>query len=679
MGLSIEGETERMATQGKTQTQQRPNGKPTGGADRMKGAGKPQQNGQQGSRPQSGKGQPPKGPQQPARAPQAPKAPQAAKMPSEIVVGDFITVRDLATLMERSPIDLIKILMQYGIMAPITHNLDHDTAVILGEELRVKVKWPEAETKAAEVEAAEPEPVPRSKRSQIQRVIQQGGERGLEIRPPVVAVLGHVDHGKTTLLDRIRNTDVASGEAGGITQRTGAYQVSVDGRKITFLDTPGHEAFTSMRARGAQVTDIVVLVVAADDGVMPQTKEAISHARAAGVIIIVAINKIDKPNANPQRVMEELAQEGLQPEQWGGDTIMVPLSALNRIGIEDLLENILLVAEVEEFKANPQGHCVGTVIESELDKYRGVTATLLVQNGTLHHGDTIVVGSTWGRIKAMFTHDGKTIKEAGPSTPVVVLGIQEVPTAGDHFDVVKSDREARRIAEERQLAAVQAAKAPARPQMSLDDLFAKLDGNETKTLNLIVRADMQGTLEPVVKSLQDLKNEEVDIKILQATIGDISESDVMLAEASDAIVIGFSVNTDKAAQVRAENSGVEIRHYDIIYKMIEDIEAALQGMLEPVYEDRVIGHAQVLQVFKLRRGMIAGCMIQDGIAKRGAMTRVMRSGKAILEGVRIETLRRFTEDVNEVRTGFECGIKLVGQDELMEGDTIEMYEKFRVR
>jgi translation initiation factor IF-2 len=614
------------------------------------------------------------------KAAPTPKAAPVAKAPTEIVVGDFITVRDLATLMERSPIDLIKVLMQYGIMAPITHSLDHDTAVILGEELRVKVKWPdnkaEAEAPAAD---AEPEPAARSKRSQIQKVIRQGAEKDMVIRPPVVAVLGHVDHGKTTLLDRIRNTDVAAGEAGGITQRTGAYQVSVDGRKITFLDTPGHEAFTSMRARGAQVTDIVVLVVAADDGVMPQTKEAISHARAAGVIIIVAINKIDKPNANPQRVMDELAQEGLQPEQWGGDTIMVPLSALNRMGIEDLLENILIVAEVEEFKANPKGQCVGTVIEAELDKFRGVTATLLVQNGTLHQGDAILVGKTWGRIKAMFTHDGKPLKEAGPSTPVVVLGIQEVPTAGDHFDVLKSDREARRLAEERQLAATEAAKAPTRPQMSLDDLFARLEGGETKTLNLIVRADMQGTLEPVVNSLQELKNEEVEIKILQASIGDISESDVMLAEASEAIIIGFSVHTDKAALVRAENSGVEIRHYDIIYKMIEDVEAALQGMLEPVYEDRVLGHAQVLQVFKLRRGMIAGCMIQDGIAKRNAQTRVMRGGKAVLEGVRVETLRRFTEDVNEVRTGYECGIKLVGIDELMEGDIIELYEKQRVR
>lgn len=674
-----------MATQGKTQTQQRPNTKPAGGSDRAKNTGRPQQNGQQSQRPQAGKGQPPKGqpprPPQIIKTPSPVKAPVATKAPTEIVVGEFITVRDLATLMERSPIDLIKVLMQYGIMAPITHSLDHDTAVILGEELKVKVKWPESDdTAAADEEPAEPEPAPRSRRSQIQRVIRQGAEKDLAIRPPVVAVLGHVDHGKTTLLDRIRNTDVAGGEAGGITQRTGAYQVSVNGRKITFLDTPGHEAFTSMRARGAQVTDIVVLVVAADDGVMPQTKEAISHARAAGVIIIVAINKIDKPNANPQRVMEELAQEGLQPEQWGGDTIMVPLSALNRIGIEDLLENILIVAEVEEFKANPKGQCVGTVIESELDKFRGVTATLLVQNGTLHQGDTIVVGNTWGRIKAMFTHDGKIIKEATPSTPVVVLGIQEVPGAGDHFEVLKSDREARRIAEERQLAATQAAKMPTRPQqMSLDDLFAKLEGGETKTLNLIVRADMQGTLEPVIKSLQDLKNEEVDIKILQATIGDISESDIMLAEASDAIIIGFSVNTDKAALVRAENSGVEIRHYNIIYKMIEDVEAALQGMLEPVYEDRVIGHAQVLQVFKLRRGMIAGCMMQDGIAKRGSLTRVMRSGKMVVEGVRVETLRRFTEDVSEVRTGFECGIKLVGQDELMEGDIIEVYEKQRIR
>lgn len=689
-----------MATQSKSpanKQQSRP--KQQGGG----GGGRPEQRNNKPSRPQSGQqqygrqngkqgggggGRPNGGAPQNNRPPaqrsqNAPKAPQPVKkeLPTAIEVGDYITVRDLAHLMERSPIDLIKVLMQYGIMAPITHNLDHDTAVILGEELSVRVNWPENEKPVVEeAPPAEPEPAARSKRSQIQRVVQESKDEDLTIRPPVVAVLGHVDHGKTTLLDRIRHTDVASGEAGGITQRTGAYQVTVGERKITFLDTPGHEAFTSMRARGAQVTDIVVLVVAADDGVMPQTKEAISHAKAAGVNIIVALNKIDKPNANPQRVMEELSQQGLQPEEWGGDTIVVPLSALNGQGIDDLLENILIVAEVEEYKSNTKGRCVGTVVEAELDKFRGVTATLLVQNGTLQHGETILVGNTWGRIKAMFDSDGKALKQAGPSTPVVVLGIQEVPGAGEHFEVMKNDREARRIAEERQLVATASAKSSTRPQMSLDALFARLEGKESKVLNLIVRADMQGTLEPVMNSLQELGDEEVSIKILQSTIGDISESDVMLAEASDAIIIGFSVNTDRAALTRAEQSGVEIRHYDIIYKMIEDVSDALKGMLDPVYEDKTIGHAQVLQLFKLRRGMIAGCTVTDGIVKRNALTRVLRNGQTIFEGMRMETLRRFTEDVAEVRTGFECGIKLSAHDEeLVEGDIIEIYEKQRVR
>ncbi len=681
-----------MATQGKpavNNTKQRPK-------SQQGGKPAPRDNGQNGRRDNNGRpasanrgdqrtGRPQNGQQNgrpgQAKAP-APKAQPVKKvLPTDIVVSDYITVRDLAVLMERSPIDLIKILMQYGIMAPITHNLDHDTAVILGEELGVKVQWPDNEQPAdAMVEEAEPESPPRAKRSLIQRVVQETGADALAPRPPVVAVLGHVDHGKTTLLDRIRHTDVASGEAGGITQRTGAYQVTLDGRKITFLDTPGHEAFTSMRARGAQVTDIVVLVVAADDGVMPQTKEAISHAQAAGVTIIVALNKIDKANANPQRVMEELAQQGLQSEEWGGETMVVPLSALNGTGIDDLLEHILLVAEIEEYKANPKGKCVGTVIESELDKSRGVTATLLVQNGTLRQGDSIAVGTTWGRIKAMFDDTGKIIKEAGPSTPVVVLGIQEVPGAGVHFELMKNDREARRQAEERQLDAADVAKSLVRPQMSLDDLFARLDGKEVKTLNLIVRADMQGTLEPVLNSLQELSNEEVNIKVLQATIGDISESDVMLAEASEAIIIGFSVDTDRAAQSRAEQSGIEIRHYDIIYKMIEDIDLALKGMLDPIYEDRTIGHAQVLQLFKLRRGMIAGCTVIDGIAKRNALTRIMRDGKMLYEGMRLDTLRRFTEDAAEVRTGFECGIRLSDHDnELQDGDIIEIYEKYRVR
>lgn len=614
--------------------------------------------------------------------PPPPKPKEVKRVVTEVEVGDFITVRDLASLMERSPIDLIKVLMQYGIMAPITHNIDHDTAVILGEELGVAVKWPRsAETEAAQAEAGEAAE-PQKAQTLIKQVLGAEVEADLVERPPVVAVLGHVDHGKTTLLDRIRKTDVASGEAGGITQRTGAYQVVLDGRRITFLDTPGHEAFTAMRARGARVTDIVVLVVAADDGVMPQTKEAISHARAAGVQIIVALNKVDKPNANPQRVMEELAQNGLQPEEWGGDTIVVPMSALRNQGIDDLLANILVVAELDNYKANPKGKIIGSVIEASLDKFRGVTATLLVQNGTLRSGDIIVVGNTWGRIKAMFDHEGKILKVAGPSTPVIVLGLNDSPNAGDVFEGVANEKEAKAIYEERKLAEHdrQGAAALAKPRMSLEEIFARFSAGESKTLNLIVRADLQGTLEPVVQSLSELKNEEIEVKILQAAVGNISEGDVMLAEASDAVIIGFSVGADRAAAARAEQAGVEIRHYDVIYKMIEDVQDALTGMLQPVYEERTTGHATVLQLFKLRRGTIAGCTVNDGVIKRNAMARVLRGSEKILLGNRVETLRRFTEDVTEVRTGFECGIKLQNDsDDLLLGDIIEVYEKVRVR
>jgi translation initiation factor IF-2 len=589
-------------------------------------------------------------------------------------------VRDLAVLMERSPIDLIKVLMQYGIMAPITHNIDHDTAVILGEELGVAVHWPVRELSEDELIEQQQEAEAQPKASLIRQVIGAEHEGDLVERPPVLAVLGHVDHGKTSLLDRIRNSNVAEGEAGGITQHTGAYQVTVDGKKITVLDTPGHEAFTAMRARGARATDIVILVVAADDGVMPQTKEAISHARAAGVPIVVALNKIDKANANPDRVMEELAKEGLQPEQWGGDTIVVPVSALTGQGIRDLLDNVLVVAELENLRANPNGKCVGTVIEAEVDRHRGVTATLLVQNGTLHIGEPLVVGNTWGRIKAMFDYEGKPIRAAGPSTPVVVLGLQEAPSAGDNFERVRSDREARTIAQERKERAAAQSQAPVRPQMSLEDLFARIEGGGAKVLNLIVRADVQGTLEPVVQSLEEIKNEEVSIKILQSAIGNITETDIMLAEASDAIIIGFNVEVDRTAQVRAEQSGVEIRRYDVIYKMIEDIQDALTGMLEPIYKDVVIGHAQVLQLFKLRRGTIAGCSVTDGVVKRNSTVRVLRRGTELFSGVRIEALRRFTEDVAEVRTGYECGIKLADRsDELQEGDVLEFLERQRVR
>ena len=607
----------------------------------------------------------------------APKAP----LPKEVVVDASITVRDLATLMQRSPIDLIKILMQYGIMAPITHTIDHETAFILGEELGVTVKWPLSESaeEPAEETAVGVADAPRA-RTRVQQVLAAQDPKQMVERPPVVAVLGHVDHGKTTLLDRIRHTDVASGEAGGITQRTGAYQVTINGRKISFLDTPGHEAFTAMRARGAQVTDIVVLVVAADDGVMPQTKEAISHARAAGVPIMVAINKIDKANANPQRVMEELAKEGLQPETWGGETIMVEMSALTNLGIEDLLDNILVLAEVEQYKANPKGDCIGTVVEAQLDKLRGVTATVLVQNGTLHRGDTLVVGHTWGRIKAMFDYEGNPVQEALPSTPTVILGLQEVPNAGDVFERYMNDKEARRIADERKAASTVASLTPQRPRISLEDFFARMGEEEIKTLNLIVRADFNGSLEPVINSLNEIKNDEIELKILQASIGDISESDVMLAEASDAVIIGFSVGVDKAALLRAEQSGVEIRIYEIIYKMLEDIEDAMKGMLDPVYKEIVIGHATVLQLFKLRKGVVAGCMVSDGIVKRNGLAKVLRQGQELVTGSRITTLRRFTEDVAEVRSGFECGINLSeGDDKLQEGDVIEIAERQRVR
>lgn len=607
--------------------------------------------------------------------------------PMTVTVGAHITVRDLADKMERSPIDLIKVLMQFGIMAPIDQALDHDTAAIIGEELGVTIIWPEVAKEelaavaeaAAEAEAkAETRP---KERIFVQQILADENTSDLVERPPVVAVLGHVDHGKTTLLDRIRKTKVVDSEAGGITQHTGAYQVEVNGRKITFLDTPGHEAFTAMRARGAQVTDIVVLVVAADDGIMPQTREASNHAKAAGVQIVVALNKVDRPNANIDRVMEELSKEGLQAESWGGDTIVVPVSALRGTGVDELLENILVVAELEHYTANPKGHCVGTVIEAQLDKYRGVTATLLVQNGTLKQGDAIVVGKTWGRIKAMFDYEGKPLKKAEPSTPVVVLGLQEVPAAGEVFERTKNDKAARAIAAERQEVLDRAhQETDIRPQVSLEDLFARIEEGETETLNLIVRADVQGTLGPIMQSLEELGNEEIAVKILQAAIGDINESDVMLAEASEAIIIGFGVGVDKAALSRAEQSKVEIRHYDIIYKMIEDVELALTGMLEPIFEQVVVGHAEVRQLFRVRRGgLIAGCMVLDGVVKRNAGARLLRGGEEIATST-ISTLKRFAEDVSEVRSGFECGLHLGGiNTDLAEGDIIEILEKRQVR
>ena len=603
---------------------------------------------------------------------------EAVGLPSSIIVEEYVTVRALAERMDRSPIDLIKVLMQFGIMAPIDQTLDHDTAAIVGEELGIEVMWPVVEDELPE-EATTEDRRPKE-RVMIQKIVAEEADRNLVERPPVVAVLGHVDHGKTTLLDRIRRTDVVDTEAGGITQHTGAYQVEVNGRKITFLDTPGHEAFTAMRARGAQVTDIVILVVAADDGIMPQTREAISHARAAGVTIIVAINKVDRPNANVNRVMEELSAEDLMPEEWGGETITVPISALIGDGVDDLLENILIVAELDQHSANPKGQCVGTVIEAELDKQRGITATLLVQNGTLKRGDSLVVGENWGRIKAMFDHEGNPLRVAGPSTPTIILGLNGVPGAGEVFAVTKTDRAARALVAERQNQAARAIRGTTPPPMTLEDMFARVEGGEAETLHIIVRADVQGTLAPIVHSLEQLANDEVNVKIMQSAVGDITESDVMLAEASQAIIIGFGVNIAKAALGRAEQSGVEIRHYQIIYKMIEDVELALTGMLDPIFEEVVSGHAEVRQMFRVRRGgLIAGCMVLDGVVKRNSQARLIRNDATIITTT-IENLKRFAEDVTEVRAGYECGINLAGVNtDLQEGDIIEVFEKQQVR
>ncbi len=603
---------------------------------------------------------------------------EAAGLPSSIVVEEYVTVRALAERMDRSPIDLIKVLMQFGIMAPIDQTLDHDTAAIVGEELGIEVLWPVVEEE--QTEEAPAEDLRPKQRVLIQEIVAGETEGNLVERPPVVAVLGHVDHGKTTLLDRIRRTNVVDTEAGGITQHTGAYQVETDGKRITFLDTPGHEAFTAMRARGAQVTDIVILVVAADDGIMPQTREAISHARAAGVTIIVAINKIDQPNANINRVMEDLSTVDLTPEEWGGDTVTVPISALNGDGVDDLLDNILVVAELDQHQANPGGQCAGTVIEAELDKQRGITATLLVQNGTLKRGDSLVVGENWGRVKAMTDHEGNSLKAAGPSTPAIVLGLNGVPDAGEVFTVTKNDKAARALVSERQNQAARQVRTAAPAPMTLEDMFARVEGGEAETLNIIVRVDTQGTLAPVVHSLEQLANDEINVKIMQSVVGDITESDVMLAEASQAIIIGFGVNIDKSALVRAEQSGVEIRHYRIIYNMIEDVELALAGMLDPIFEEVVSGHAEVRQMFRVRRGgLIAGCMVLDGVVKRNSQARLIRNDSTIITTT-IENLKRFTEDVNEVRAGYECGINLSGvNSDLQEGDIIEVFEKQQVR
>jgi translation initiation factor IF-2 len=582
---------------------------------------------------------------------------------NKIILPYSISVRELAEKMDASPIEVIKVLMANGVMASINQNVDFDTAAVVASELGFE---PELE----QIEDEKPEDT--SEVPFWRQVIADEDEKDLKPRPPVVTMLGHVDHGKTSLLDAIRQTNVAGGEEGGITQHIGAYQVEHKGRKITFLDTPGHAAFTSMRARGAQGADIVILVVAADDGVMPQTREAANHAKAARVPIVVALNKMDLSSANPELAKRQLAEIGLVPDEWDGDTMVVPVSATKKQGLDDLMEAILLVADNKDLKANPKGEVLGTVVEGELDRFRGVMATLLLQNGTINVGDTILAGKAHGRIKAMFDFHGNRIQKAGPSTPIVVMGLNDVPKAGDIFRVIESEKEARAIVAEM---ADEGKTRGRTPKVTLEDLFEKMQAGEEQELRLIVKADVQGSLEPVVNSLNEIgaKHPEVSIVILHQETGNISESDVMLATASDAIVIGFAVEADNAAERLAEKEGVSVRTYTIIYRLLEDVEKALMGMLEPEMVERVLGQAKVLATFSVSRFKVAaGCRVTDGEVRRNGKMRVIRYDEVIFDG-EIGSLKRGKDDVREVREGFECGIALKQFHEFEVGDVLECY------
>jgi translation initiation factor IF-2 len=580
-----------------------------------------------------------------------------------IELPDSLTVRELAERIESSPIDVIKQLMANGVMANINQQIDFDTAAIVVEEFgfeAYQMALPESETAEDQAE------VPRWR-----QMIDDEDQAALEDRPPVVTILGHVDHGKTTLLDAIRDTDVAEGEVGGITQHVSAYQVTHNDKVITFLDTPGHEAFTAMRARGAQGADIAVLVVAADDGVMPQTREALAHARAAKVPIIVALNKIDRENANPARVMQELADVGLVPDEWDGDTMVVPVSAKERTGLEDLLEAIILVADNAEIRANPNGKILGTVIEGELDKTKGVVATLLVQNGTLRVGDALLAGTASGRARAIFDYLGQSIEMALPSTPISVLGLSDVPMAGELFIVMESEREARAEAKKIKLGEQKAKSS--QKAMTLDQIFDAFKAGEAQELRLVIKADAQGSLEPIVSSIENLSAGDIRVNILHSATGNIGESDVMLAAASDAIVIGFNVAADQAANISAEAENVDIRFYDIIYRLTEDVEMALKGMLEPETHEIELGRAEVRAVFTIPKiGKIAGCIVLTGELLRNSNIRVLREDEEIFQGP-INSLKHEKDDVREVREGFECGVGLKGFDAFRVGDILQCF------
>lgn len=588
-------------------------------------------------------------------------AEQRKKQQIKITVPEEITVGDLAKLLRMTATEVIKKLMSLGVMATVNEVIDYDTAEIVATELGAKV---------------EKEVVVTIEEQIIEEEVED--DENAVTRPPVVCVMGHVDHGKTSILDAIRHTEVTSTEAGGITQAIGAYQVDVNGQKITFLDTPGHAAFTAMRARGAMATDIAVLVVAADDGIMPQTVEAINHAKAAGVEIIVAINKMDKEGANPDKVMQQLTEHELVPEEWGGDVICVPVSAKTKMGIDKLLETILLVAEMAELKANPDRQAKGVVIEAKLDKGRGPVATLLVQNGTLNAGDILVAGTAVGKIRAMTDYHGKPIEKAGPSVPVEIMGLDSAPMSGDEFNAVSDEKLARALVEQRKAQAKEE-EFKLFQKVTLDTLFDTISEGEMKELNIIVKADVQGSVEAVKQSLLKIENDEVNVKIVHGAVGTVSESDVMLAEASKAIIVAFNTGVDQIAADNAKRDGIEIKQYDIIYDAIEDIERAMRGMRAPKYHDVDTGEVEVREVYKISSaGTIAGSLVTSGTIKRDGKVRVIRNGKQIAD-VKLANLKRFKDEVKEVSSGYECGISLDGWDDIQAGDILQAYvvEEYR--
>ncbi len=579
----------------------------------------------------------------------------ARKAPVTVKIPDEITVGELASRMKKTAGEVIKCLMKNGVIAAINQTIDYDTAEFVAVELGCKVE------KEITVTIEE-------------KIIDDHVDTAEELitRAPVVVVMGHVDHGKTSTLDAIRQTSVTSGEAGGITQHIGAYTVDVNGNMITFLDTPGHAAFTSMRARGAKSTDIAILVVAADDGIMPQTIESINHAKAANVPIIVAINKMDKPEANPDRIKQQLTEHELIPEEWGGDTVIVPISAKTGMGLEELLEMVILTAEVQELKANPNRRAKGTVIEARLDKNRGPIATLLVQNGTLNQGDIVIAGTAVGRVRVMTNDKGRTVKTAGPSVPVEITGLAEVPAPGDEFNAVTDERMARALVEQRKQAAKDAA-ANAMQKVTLDNLFARMQEGEMKELPLIVKADVQGSAEAVKASLEKISNEEVRVRVIHTGVGAINESDILLASTAGAIIVGFNVRPDAGAQASAQRTDVDMRFYRVIYDAIDEIEAAMKGMLAPTYQEAVIGHAEVRMTYKVSAiGTIAGCMVKDGKVSRDAQVRVLRDNIVIHEG-EVGSLQRFKDAAKEVTAGYECGMSILKFNDIKEGDIFECF------